>query len=206
MVLACAALIVSVASVGVAVPQTIAANNQVRIAQEQIRELQNQFIQGGPIVTVSSTLQVEMGDASAELEPGDVTYTDSEAPIVSTAMMNKYSAIYFHVIVANNGRSPTTIQSVRLETASGYYTPAESTQRDGYIIYCGYEPPKDCVKELPHGLGPGETYRVSFPITRNLHALITGDNIASNGLKIRVNAVGILQQPLQYISNVKVAK
>lgn len=194
-------------SVGVAILQTNAAQNQVEIAKEQNSELRDQFMRAGPIVTVSSQLQLRDKPATGSPPNTVRTYDDLEAPVVSAAVIDKSDLVYFNVELANAGRSTTTIQSVDLKIGPNVYRLARA-KSPNWVIYCGPAPlrSKDCVDELPYSLEPGKVYRVFFPIFPGVHKTIVNNNVGSEGLEVRIYAVGIQQQPLKYVSHVRLTK
>jgi len=207
-VLSCAALVVSIGSVGVGILQTNAAQDQVQIAKQQNRELRDQFAHAGPIVTVSSLL--EFPD-----ERPVRTIRDREAP-VSAATIAK-SQGFLIVELANAGRSATTIESVALKTGPNPYIFSDHISirlnySPWYVVYCGTSPyrtkdspdrTKDCVEEMPYTLDPGKVYYVVFPILPEIHKSIIDNGLGWNGLEIRIYAVGISQRPLQHVSQVR---
>lgn len=211
MALSIVAVAVSLASVGVAWMQTHAAQKQVEAAEEQNDELRTQFAQAGPVLVVSSQLRIEVGEVSDKVDEGDATYKDSEAPVVNAQLINENTAVYFVIEISNSGRSATTVQSVGLKTGDDYYTFAEQIQPSpDYIIYCAKAEAietENCLKGLlPYVLEPGRMYQVYFPITPSLHETMTVNDVDPDNLTSKIRAVGISQQPLQYVSEVAVSR
>jgi len=207
--LSSAALIVSMGSMGVGILQTNAAQDQVQIAERQNQELRDQFAQAGPVIRVSSS--VLFTEKTAIGTPVRNRLADSKVTIDATTL-DSYQVVYFTVELANAGRSATTIQSVDLKTGPNAYFIGDHISTnllyDSYAVYCGTTPiqAKNCLDELPYTLEPGNVYAVTFPILPEYYKSIVDNGVGSRGLETRIYAVGIQQQPLHYVSHVRVVK
>lgn len=207
MIASIGALLVSMASVGVTWIQAAAADKQVALAEAQIEEVRRQFERAGPVLTVTSLLLLTSPDPTlARLIDG------REAPVVDQATYDRYASpdtnIFLVVQIANKGREASAITNARMKVSEDdgkpFWLPAN--YRDSFT-YCDSKLGTSifCADALPHVLDPGRVYLIYFSI-QEWYGEILKYGLGEQGLSVEVDAVGVAEEPIEYLSPVRVVR
>ncbi|WP_155848944.1 hypothetical protein [Amycolatopsis vancoresmycina] len=179
-----------------ALPVSVAA---LVVAFWQTAELKEQFAMSGPVVSVTSQLQVQYDDNK---KPVPANRDDSEHPVVNFDMFEKYSEVWMKVSITNNGRADTTLRTARMEISPDNWV--DSTF-DGPTIWCKEEKADsaDCRKTFPYLLHPANSLVVYFPLS-SWKDDFARTRFGGEGIPLEIRATGV-QEPVKYTSGIRIS-
>ncbi|MBE8525945.1 hypothetical protein ILP97_52155 [Amycolatopsis sp. H6(2020)] len=164
----------------------------------QTAELKKEFALSGPVVAVSSQLQVAYEDKK---KPVPANRDDADHPVVSFDTFEKYNEVWLKESITNNGRADTTIRAALMEISPDYWVDATF---DGPKVWCKEERKDlaDCKNTLPFLLHPANTLVIFFPL-HDWRSSFARTRFGAEGIPLEVRATGV-KDPVKYVSGIRV--